>query len=202
MPHLILTLVLSAAALLAAPARESADAPPPAALAPPVGRVERRPSAAFSTPVFEYRCHGQDAWVRWRPGARDCTGRYPMFPEGEVARSWCPRGAGAFPDLPWRRAQAGTADWRIVDEAGALLSGLTGACVDDPGMFDRIDDRLFRCGSNTYARARDVHAAGCTNTAFHTGPAVFAAFRNGTLPNESIIRLLLRTPPYDAYPSH
>lgn len=140
--------------------------------------------------------------MRWGLGTRDCTGRYPMFPEGEVSRTWCPRGAGAFPDLPWRRAQAGTADWRIVDETGALLTALVGPCVTDPSVFDRIDGRLHLCRSEAYPHARDVYAAGCTQEDFHTGPAVFAGYGYGFLPNETIISFMLAVPPYDAYPNH
>lgn len=176
----------------------------PEAVAPPARAAScTAPSPpAFAKAIFEFRCHGQDAWVRWGLGTRDCTGRYPMFPEGEVSRTWCPRGAGAFPDLPWRRAQAGTADWRIVDETGALLTALVGPCVTDPSVFDRIDGRLHLCRSEAYPHARDVYAAGCTQEDFHTGPAVFAGSGYGFLPSETIISFMLGVPPYDAYPNH
>lgn len=169
--------------------------PAPAAAEPALPAAPSRAAPAYAQPAFEYRCHGQATWQVWKHGSRDCTGRYPIFIEGEVSPTWCPNGVGSFPDLPWRRVQAGTADWRIVDRHGALLTEMVGPCVTDPSVFDRIDDGLGGCRSPEFTRARQVYDAGCTADSFHTGAAVYAAMAKG-YPQQFVLHRMLAVPPY------
>ena len=110
-------------------------------------------------PSLEYRCHGTEAWVRLEVGARDCTGRFPMFPEGDVDPATCPNAVGLVPDAPWRRAQAGSADWRVAAGRGAVLTEVHGACVDSWEPL-RGMAYLQRCGGD--ATVESLLAAPCS----------------------------------------
>lgn len=169
--------------------------PVPAAAEPALPAEPSQAAAVYPTNVFEYRCHGQATLQLWTHGSQDFTGLYPMLIKGEVSPTWCPNGVESFPDLPWRRAQAGTADWRIVDRFGALLTELVGPCVTNPSVFDRIDDGLGRCHSPEFTRARQVYDAGCTADSFHTGTEVFAAMAKG-YPQQFVLHRMLAVPPY------
>lgn len=151
-------------------------------------------SAATAAPVtlrFQYQCPGA-AWADLVLGARDCTGRYPMFPEGDYSDSWCPRFVGALPDVPWRRAQAGTAEWRVVDQAGAVRSTITGPCVDDRRVYDHA--RKAWCGGDATRSLRAMHRR-CGPTEFHTALALFTTTLE-YYPHQFVIFDLLRMPPY------
>ncbi len=181
MPPLLL---LFGVALVAA-----APPPEPGAVTPP-GETH---SATAPRPKlrFQFRCPDA-AWVDLTTGARDCTGRYPMLPEGSFSNTACPALAGVFPDVPWRRAQAGTAEWRIVDDTDLVRSTITGPCVDDPAVFALLPNESGPCRIGP----ADLHRAGCRTDENHTVPAVFAMIQRMPPPDYFVLLSILSTPAY------
>lgn len=181
MTHLLL---LIGVALVAA-----APPPEPGAVTPP-----GEPSAATAPRPklrFQYRCPGA-AWADWTTRSRDCTGAYPMLLEGSFASTTCPALAGVLPDVPWRRAQAGTAEWRLVDATDVVRSTITGPCVDDPAVYALLPNESNPCR----IAPADLHRAGCRAEENHTVPAVFAMIQRMPYPDHFVLLAILEAPAY------
>lgn len=181
MPH---ALVLLGAAALAGPPPEPVPASPSAATAAPAPVTLR----------FQYRCPGAE-WVDLVRGARDCTGRYPMFPEGDFSKDWCPQLVGAFPNVGWRFVQGGSAKWRVVDGEGVVRTTITGPCVDDPRVYDLLDSDRWLC-NGPVSSLKALAQLGCTEDAYHTGPALFNALLTGSDVWGFSFATILQMPPY------
>lgn len=169
----------------------AAAAPPPGP-APTPGAGAASPAKAASVKLrFQYRCPGA-AWADWTTRSRDCTGAYPMLLEGSFASTTCPALAGVLPDVPWRRAQAGTAEWRLVDATDVVRSTINGPCVDDPAVYALLPNESNPCR----IAPADLHRAGCRADENHTVPAVFAMIQRMPLPDHFVLLAILKAPAY------